>query len=95
MVINEELLQKLEKLSALKISDGKRDEISKQLSEIVNFIEVLNEIDLSKVEATVSTVNGGTPLREDISKNSDVIDIILKNAPSAENGCFVVPKILE
>ena len=42
MQIDDTLLNKLEKLSALQINDEKRDEIKKQLSEIVSFVDVLN-----------------------------------------------------
>lgn len=96
MIIDDTLLNKLEKLSALKIPDEKREEIKSQLNEIVNFVEILNEIDLSNSQAAVSTLSGGTPFREDIASNDeDIIDIILKNAPSIEGNFFVVPKILE
>ncbi|KEA46201.1 glutamyl-tRNA amidotransferase [Campylobacter mucosalis] len=95
MVINDTLLDKLEKLSSLKVSDDKREEIKKQLGEIVTFVEVLNELDLDNEEAVVSAIKGGTLLREDIAKQSDVIDTILSHSPSRESGFFVVPKIIE
>lgn len=96
MKINETLLQKLESLSALHIDASKRTEMIAQLSEIVSFVENLNELDLQNEEATFTTVSGGTPLREDIaSVNKEVIDTIFKHSPKSENGFFVVPKIIE
>lgn len=95
MKIDESLLTKLEKLSSLKVSDDKREEIEKQLSEILNFVDVLNELDLSGSKAVVSSIEGGTPLREDIGVKSDVVDMILKHAPSRSEHFFVVPKIIE
>ena len=96
MKIDDTLLQKLEKLSALKISDEKREGVINQLSEIVSFVENLNELDLSTEEATFTTVAGGTPLREDKSSvNPEIIKTILTYAPQSENGFFVVPKIIE
>ena len=94
MQIDDTLLNKLEKLSALQISDEKREEVKKQLSEIVSFVDILNELDLSD-EAVVSSIKGGTPLREDEPRPSDVIDTILKYAPSREGHFFAVPKIIE
>lgn len=47
MQIDEKLLSKLEKLSALQIEEEKRSEVICELSEIVNFVEKLNELDLS------------------------------------------------
>lgn len=56
MQIDEKLLSKLEKLSALQIEEEKRSEVICELSEIVNFVEKLNELDLSSSEVTISTV---------------------------------------
>ena len=95
MQIDDTLLNKLEKLSALQINDEKREEIKKQLSEIVSFVDVLNELDLSSDEAVVSSIKGGTPLREDEPHLSNVVYEILKHAPSREGHFFAVPKIIE
>lgn len=96
MKIDDALLQKLEKLSSLKISDEKRQGVIEQLSEIVAFVENLNELDLQAEEATCSTLSGGTPMREDIpSTNPEIIKTILKHAPRTHDGFFVVPKIIE
>ncbi|ENU2748388.1 Asp-tRNA(Asn)/Glu-tRNA(Gln) amidotransferase subunit GatC, partial [Campylobacter coli] len=59
MQIDEKLLSKLEKLSALQIEEEKRSEVICELSEIVNFVEKLNELDLSSSEVTISTIKGG------------------------------------
>ncbi len=95
MQIDDTLLAKLEKLSSLKIGEEKRKEIENQLSEILNFVDILDELDLSDVGAVVSSIDGGTPLREDVSVNSDVIETILKHAPMSSEHFFVVPKIIE
>lgn len=96
MKIDNELLQKLEKLSSLKISEEKREGVIQQLSEIVSFVENLNELSLDDQEATFTTVAGGTPFREDTpSTNPQIVQTILEHAPQSENGFFVVPKIIE
>lgn len=96
MKIDDVLLQKLEKLSSLRISDEKREGVINQLSEIVSFVENLNELDLNNEEATFTTVQGGTPFREDVpSVNPDIVKTILKHSPQSEDGFFVVPKIIE
>ena len=96
MQIDKSLLSKLEKLSSLKIQDEKSNETLKQLSEILNFVENLNELDLSSQEASFTTVQGGTPFREDVPlQNPEIISTILANAPKKVDGFFVVPKIIE
>ena len=96
MKLDNDLLKKLEKLSSLEIEESKREGVIAQLSEIVTFVENLNELDLNNEEATFTTVEGGTPMREDIPSNDPkIIATILEHAPKSEDGFFVVPKIIE
>lgn len=95
MQIDDKMLEKLEKLSAFTIPEQNRNEFKEQLGKIVDFVEVLNELNLDNIEATISTISGGTPFREDIPNESDVIDTILKFAPKKEDRYFEVPKIIE
>ncbi|WP_038816307.1 Asp-tRNA(Asn)/Glu-tRNA(Gln) amidotransferase subunit GatC [Campylobacter jejuni] len=94
MQIDEKLLSKLEKLSALQITEN-RNETIVQLSEIVNFVEKLNELDLDSQEIAVSTIKGGVPLRVDEIRNSQVVDQVLDCAPKKQEHFFIVPKIIE
>mgnify|MGYP002712283153 FL=1 len=77
MQIDDTLLTKLEGLSALSIDTNKREEVISELSKIVQFVEILNELDLDKETATFTTLSGGTPFREDTpSVNPEIIETI-------------------
>ena len=96
MKLDDKLLKKLEKLSSLEIESEKREDTIKEIGQIVDFVENLNELDLENEEASFSNLSGGTPFREDIPASNDkVIKTILENAPKREGGFFVVPKIIE
>ncbi len=96
MKIDDELLNKLETLSSLKVEKDRREEIVSQLSEIVSFVENLSELELDGEDASFNAIKGGTPLRKDISaSNSEVMDIMLKHAPNKEDRFFCVPPIIE
>jgi aspartyl-tRNA(Asn)/glutamyl-tRNA(Gln) amidotransferase subunit C len=95
MVIDDNVLNKLQKLSALKIADENKEAMKSSLTDIVNFVENLNSVDISNVDATFSTIEGGSPMREDIPTNSDVVESVLKNSPKSEDTFFIVPKIIE
>ena len=96
MTVDDALIAKLSKLSSLEIDDSKKEKLKEELADIINFVENLNEIDVSSIEATFSTIEGGTPLREDVSKQDlEVSNHILAHAPKSEDGYFVVPKIIE
>ncbi len=96
MTVDDKLIDKLSKLSSLEIKDSKKESLKSELADIINFVENLNELDVSNIEATFNTVEGGTPLREDEAKQDlELSNHILKNAPKSENGYFIVPKIIE
>ena len=96
MTVDDNLIAKLSKLSSLEIDESKKENLKAELADIINFVENLKEIDVSNIEATFSTIEGGTPLREDVSKQDlELSTHILKHAPKSEDGFFVVPKIIE
>ena len=96
MQVDDALLTKLEKLSFLKISDDKREEIISQLSEIVSFVDNLSELDTTGVDDNFAMSDHATPLREDTPKcDTQINDNIINNAPQSADHFFVVPKIIE
>jgi len=96
MQVDDALLSKLEKLSFLKVSDDKRDEIKGQLSEIMNFVDNLSELDTDGVDDNFAMSDMATPLREDSAVSStSVNDEILKNSPNSADNFFIVPKIID
>ena len=96
MVVDDNLIAKLAKLSSLEIDDSRKEKLKSELGDIINFVENLNDIDVSHIEATFTTIEGGTPLREDVSNQDlELSNHILKHAPKSEDGYFIVPKIIE
>jgi aspartyl-tRNA(Asn)/glutamyl-tRNA(Gln) amidotransferase subunit C len=96
MQIDDTVLAKLEKLSHLRIDESKKEEVKEQLSGILNYIENLNELHTDTLSASFSTLDGGTPLREDTPReNNDIAENILKNAPKSADDFFIVPAIIE
>jgi len=96
MKIDDQTINKLEKLSSLEITDEKKESLKEELSQIVSFIENLDEIDVSGVDATFTTITGGQPLRSDeVTSKTEVSEHIMSNAPRVEDNCFIVPAIIE
>jgi len=93
MKIDEKLLAKLEKLSMIKVEE--KEKMINDLNQIVEFVEILNEVNTDGIEATFNVLNSATPMREDIPTDSDVIKSVLENAPKVEGNYFIVPKIIE
>jgi aspartyl-tRNA(Asn)/glutamyl-tRNA(Gln) amidotransferase subunit C len=96
MQVDNALLTRLEKLSYLKISEDKREEIIEQLSEIMSFVDNLSELNTENVDDKFAMNDNATFLREDVpSCDATINDDILKHAPNAAEHFFIVPKIIE
>ncbi len=96
MQIDDTVLAKLEKLSHLRIDESKKEEVKEQLSGILNYIENLNELDTDALSASFSTLDGGTPLREDTPREAhSIAKDILSHAPQSKDDFFIVPAIIE
>jgi len=96
MQVDDALLSKLEKLSFLKVSEDKREDIKSQLSEIVSFVDNLSDLDTTGVDDNFAMSDMATPLREDTPFcDTNINDDIIKNAPQSGDHFFVVPKIIE
>ncbi len=96
MKFDDTMLQKLEKLSMLKIEEGRREEMIEELEKIVGFVDILSELDTEGLDPSFSTLEGGTPMRKDLPKEDpEIRETILKNAPDAKDDYFVVPSIIE
>lgn len=96
MQVDDALLTKLEKLSFLKVSEDKREEVVAQLSEIVSFVDNLSELNTDGVDDSFAMSDRGTYTREDTPVcDKNINEEILKHAPQSSDNFFIVPKIIE
>ena len=96
MKIDLALLSRLEKLSHLTIEDEKKERVMRQLSDILGYIDNLNELDTEGLDAAFSTLEGGTPLREDKAvQDTETAKKILSRAPQSDEDFFIVPAIID
>ncbi|MCM8756554.1 MAG: Asp-tRNA(Asn)/Glu-tRNA(Gln) amidotransferase subunit GatC [Candidatus Omnitrophica bacterium] len=82
-------------LARIEISEEEKEYLLPQLSKILEYIDKLKELDVSKVEPTRGAFSEENILREDRVKSSEVFKDILKNAPSQYNNLFKIPQVLE
>lgn len=93
-MIDRETVLNVAKLSKLELTEEEVEVFSKQLGDILRFIEKLNELNTEDVEPFYELINQATPLREDTPKESLSQEEALKNAPQKEDGFFVVPRVV-
>lgn len=83
------------KLANLPLTDEEKKKFEKQLSETLDYVNQLNEIDTKGVEPTSQVTGLENVTREDVIKPSFSQEEALANAKSKHNGLFKVKAILE
>lgn len=91
MFVDDTLLDKLEKLAMIRIAKEKRAAFKEELSEIIAKMDSLQEVDTSHITLQY---NQKTPMREDVPEHAMIRDQVLAHAPKAQDGYFLVPKVI-
>ena len=95
MQIDEKLINYLEDLSCLALSDDERQRISCDLKEILGYMERLGELDTEGVPERSHPFDKVNAFREDEARESFERELILKNAPDRDGRMFTAPKTVE
>jgi aspartyl-tRNA(Asn)/glutamyl-tRNA(Gln) amidotransferase subunit C len=95
MKIDRPLLDKIAHLARLEFNEKDAERIMKDLSEIVDWVEKLNEVNTDGVEPLTSMSHEVNAFREDEIKDQLDHDRALRNAPKKDDDYFRVPKVLE
>ena len=95
MKIDKDTINKIARLSRIKLEDKESEDYIKDLNFILDWVEQLNEVNTHNVEPLSNISSSVLPKRDDISKDSNSSEEILKNAPDKLEGFFAVPKVVE
>ena len=95
MKIDKDTINKIARLSRIKLEDKESEDYIKDLNSILDWVEQLNEVNTDNVEPLSNISSSVLPKRNDISKDSNSSEEILKNAPDKLEGFFAVPKVVE
>jgi aspartyl-tRNA(Asn)/glutamyl-tRNA(Gln) amidotransferase subunit C len=80
-------------LSRLYLKAEEVEHYSKQIEDILNYIDKLKELDTDKIEPTFCVIELKNVLRKDVERPSLPVEEVLKNAPDREGNSFSVPKV--
>ena len=95
MSIDKVTVKHISKLARISLDEKKIDNLSKDLSSIMKFIEKLNELNTDNTTPLTSIINASLKSRTDEIKDGKIRDQILKNSPEENKEFFVVPKVIE
>lgn len=81
------------KLARLELNEEETIQYTKQLGDILKYVEQMNEVDTTGIEPMPHAVPVYNVMREDVVKYENTKEEMMKNAPYEEDGFFRVPKI--
>ena len=82
-------------LAKLELSEEEKEQAKKDMANMLDYIDMLNELDTDGVEPMSHVFPVHNVFREDVVVNGDTRDKILKNAPEKKDGSFMVPKTVD
>jgi aspartyl-tRNA(Asn)/glutamyl-tRNA(Gln) amidotransferase subunit C len=95
MSLDEATVAHIAMLARIEVPEARRPAVASELSNILGWIEQLNEVDTSNVEPMRSVMDIRATLRDDVIADGGRAEDILANAPEREDGYFVVPRVVE
>ena len=94
-IISDETIEYVGILAKLELSDEEKEQAKKDMANMLDYIDTLNELDTSGVEPMSHVFPVNNVFREDVVTNEDDREEILANVPEAKDGAFVVPKTFD
>ena len=95
MKVTRETIEYVAGLARLNLTEEEKEKLALQMEDIITWVDKLNELDTSNVPPTSHVKPVHNVFREDVVKESYDREKILAHAPSQEEGCFKVPKVVE
>jgi aspartyl-tRNA(Asn)/glutamyl-tRNA(Gln) amidotransferase subunit C len=95
MKVDEATVRKVARLARIKVSGEEATNLESDLSNILDWVEQLNELNTSDVEPTASVEAMALPKRNDKIADGGYAEALIKNAPMSEDHFFMVPKVVE
>jgi aspartyl-tRNA(Asn)/glutamyl-tRNA(Gln) amidotransferase subunit C len=90
-MLDREQVLHVAKLARLRLTDDEVDRMAGDLSQILEHVETMNELDLEGVDPTTHVVDLTNVLREDVPRDGLDKETALAQAPDAADGGFRVP----
>lgn len=95
MSLDKNTVRNIAHLARIEVPDEELDHLAGELSKILDFVEQLAEVNTDGVPPMTSVADLSLPQREDAVADGGYQDKVLANAPEADEGFFLVPKVVE
>ncbi|OQX95292.1 aspartyl/glutamyl-tRNA(Asn/Gln) amidotransferase subunit C [candidate division KSB1 bacterium 4572_119] len=95
MMLKKKDVEKIAKLARLRFSEDEKENMARELSKILEYVDKINELDLDDVKSGSDVFEQTNGLREDKIKSGLTTEEALQNAPARHGQFFSVPKVIK
>ena len=95
MTITDETIDYVGILAKLELSDEEKEQAKQDMSNMLEYVSKLNELDTDSVEPTRHALPVSNLFPDDVVTHGDDRDNLLANAPEQQDGCYKVPKTFD
>ena len=96
MLIDIKITKRIANLAKIELNEKEIEEYSKDLSNILSWMEELKKVDVKGIEPVTSVNDNKLFEREDLEFEDKIEkEEILLNAPDKNEDYFIVPKVIE
>ena len=82
-------------LARLKLDIDKKEKITKDLENIINFVAELQDLNAENIAPLANPLEKVAPKREDSVTSKSRKEAFLSNSPESDQDYFIVPKVVE
>lgn len=95
MSIDKQDVQKIAYLARLSLTEEDTIQYQHSLSSVLELVEQMQAVNTEGIEPLAHPLESTQRLREDIVTETNRREAFLANAPQAEAGLFLVPKVID
>ncbi|GDX48117.1 MAG: Asp-tRNA(Asn)/Glu-tRNA(Gln) amidotransferase subunit GatC [Bacteroidota bacterium] len=95
MKVDDQLVDKISDLARLEFLGEEKEQIKKDLQQILGFVEKLNEVNLDQIEPLVYITDEVNILRDDVAEEHVSKEQALRNVPLRDSDYIKVPKVIK
>ena len=95
MSLDPATVRRIARLARIRVDDAGVARLQTELSGILDWIAMLNEVDVEGVEPLTGGAQMALKMRDDVVTDGGITEQILANAPDRAGDYYAVPKVVE
>lgn len=95
MSVDAATVRRIAHLARIAVKEEEVPHLQGELNAMLAFVEQLQEVNVDGVEPMTSVMPMEMKKRIDAVTDGEIVDLITKNAPDADDNFFLVPKVVE